>query len=187
MPESTPTERLARIQQEFAEIDPVVHSVLKGHLLIEEKLSSIIELFVFHPEAFDEARLGFFHKVHVARALSLDEHENSMWQLILSINSLRNELAHSLDPDARRPKILRLRELYFKEIEDESYREEQQDYPDEAVVMFASVLAIGFLGRFEQEAKRFRSIVDGLDRVMNPHRHQEKSSDSSTDEDNARR
>src|SRR5579872_5211790 len=56
--------------------------VLQGHLVTEERITAVIEKFVFHPEHLEKARLSFAQKVHLARCLSLDESGNSMWDLI---------------------------------------------------------------------------------------------------------
>ncbi len=52
---------LERFVQQFSSIDETAIAVLKGHLLIEEKIDSIISLFVFHPKFIEQSRL-FLHK-----------------------------------------------------------------------------------------------------------------------------
>ena len=42
------------------------------------------------------------------------------------------------------------------------------------VANFAVALVFGFLSGFEEEAIRFRDVVDGLDKILNPHRHSAK-------------
>lgn len=69
------------------ESDDAALVVLKGHLVIEERLTVVIEKFVFHPEHLEQVRLTFAHKLALARSLSLDEDKNSMWSLIK--NSMR--------------------------------------------------------------------------------------------------
>jgi hypothetical protein len=55
--------------------------VLKGHLVIEERITATIERFVFHPEHLEKARLTFAHKIAIARSMSLDESDSPMWRL----------------------------------------------------------------------------------------------------------
>lgn len=69
-------ETLHRIGAHLHFADDIVLVVLKGHLLIEESLTTIIRKFVPHGEFIDEAGLRFYQKVQIARSLSLDEHEN---------------------------------------------------------------------------------------------------------------
>lgn len=178
-------ELIQRVEDQFRHVDPVAQVVLNGHLLIEELLTEIIERFVFHPALLDQVNLGFFKKVHLARSLSLDEHDNDMWDLVLAINELRNQLAHSLDDDKRQPKIAKVRTLYFRETADTPEIEHQQTLADEIVLAFAASLVIGFLSTFRAEADRFRAMVRTLDRTMNPHRHQTAvDSDDSEDAPN---
>src|SRR5260221_5346762 len=70
----------------------------------EELLDSIISAFVFHSEFIGPANLRFVQKVSIARSMSLDEHENAMWEIATKLNSLRNELAHKLDSPKRAAK-----------------------------------------------------------------------------------
>ena len=48
-----------RWEEQLREIDEAALIVLKGHLLIEEMLETIISTFVFHPPFIKEARLTF--------------------------------------------------------------------------------------------------------------------------------
>jgi hypothetical protein len=63
--------------------------------LVEKALNQIIEDFIFHADKIVEARLSFAQKIHFARSISLDEHDNSMWNLV---TALRNDFAHEFDP-----------------------------------------------------------------------------------------
>ena len=80
---------------EHLDSDPAAMVVLKGHLVIEEKLTTAIERFVFHPDHLEHARLTFAQKLAISRSLSLDENKNSIWDLVAKLNTLRNTLSHS--------------------------------------------------------------------------------------------
>ncbi len=171
-------DRFSKIQATFVElfqnVDAVALVVLKGHLLIEEALDTILRKFVYHPEFLSDARLSFAQKIEIARSISLDEHNNEMWALVKAINSLRNELAHSLGSEKRSQKTERVVELYLKLLEDRETAARHKGEPEEHVLMWATGLCIGFLSEFVQEVDRFRSVVDTLDRAINPHRHIKK-------------
>src|SRR5258708_6758278 len=108
-------EELKRRSLEYlSNVDETTLVVLKGHLLIEELLDSIISTFVFHPEFIGADNLGFAQKLSIARSMSLDEHENAMWELATKLNSLRNELAHKLDSPKRAAKTRSVIDLYFR-------------------------------------------------------------------------
>ena len=73
-PEKRGTKPLEEIRQKFEEhlryVDDTTLIVLKGHLLIEEMLDSIISKFVFHPEFIEKADLRFPQK-SVGRAINI--------------------------------------------------------------------------------------------------------------------
>jgi hypothetical protein len=147
-------------------VDDEALVVLKGHLIVEEKLDEIIEAFVFHPEQLEAARLSFAQKVVIARSLSLDEHENTVWDLILKLNTLRNRLAHSLDGTARDRAMEALRVSYSREFGGKP--------PEETDVIFltsVATLSLGFLGSFLKEVNRLRKFLSAIDPAINPHRH----------------
>lgn len=161
-----------RVQEVFGAVDETVLVVLKGHLLIEELLDSIIRKFVFHPDYLDAANLRFAQKLYIARSMSLDEHDNGMWEIASRLNSLRNELAHALNSDKRERKTQAVIECYFAQATEDEHIEIVRNQGEPVILAFAASYFIGFLGSFKAEVERFRDVVDGIDQVMNPHRHQ---------------
>jgi len=153
---------------EHLDSDTAAMVALKGHLVIEEKITSAIEKFVFHPEYVDDARLAFAQKLAFARSLSLDEEKNSMWELLSRLNRLRNTLSHSLD-DARRAGAMNaIKDAYRNE---RNGRLEDWEEANETSLLLSVVsLCLGFLDGFEQEVERFREHVGLMDKIVNPHR-----------------
>lgn len=169
------TDKVAKIQAQLEEhfqyVDAIAQVVLKGHLLIEEALERIIGKFVFHPEHLENANLRFAQKLDVARSMSLDEQDNEMWDLAKAINSLRNELAHSLNSKKRQQKTQRVRGLYLKLLDDEEISAQHKQESDEVVLMWAASFFLGFLTSFESEVDRFKAFVSAIDRSLNSQRH----------------
>jgi len=93
--------RAKPLLDQWQNIDELSQIILKGHLVLEERLTRIIGKFVFHAELVQSAKPRFIQKIEIARSISLDEHGNRMWELFKAINELRNQLAHSLDPERR--------------------------------------------------------------------------------------
>lgn len=164
-----------RVQSVFGTVDDTVLIVLKGHLLIEEFLDSIIRTFVFHPKYLNAANLRFAQKLHIARSLSLDEHNNEMWNIAIKLNTLRNELAHVLDSEKRAQKIQAVIDSYFAEVDNEEHLAIVRDQEEHIILAFAASFFIGFLGTFKEEVQRYREVVNGIDMIMNPHRHKTAS------------
>jgi hypothetical protein len=160
-----------RIEETFCHVDETALIVLKGHLLIEEALEAIISTFVHHAAFIENARLGFPQKIAIARAMSLDEHENRMWEIATALNSLRNDLAHALDSPKRARKVRAVIELYHREIEIDAHLAVSKDQPEHVVLFLAIGFFLGFLSTFQSEVIRFREHVDALDFIVNPHRN----------------
>ena len=153
------------------EDDKAAITALKGHLVLEERITAAIEKFVFHPEQLQGARLQFSQKLSIARSLSLTEHENSIWDLVEKLNKLRNTLSHSLKGASRVDAMNALRSTYAKERELEGWEKE-----DEALLILSAVAyCLGFIDAFEQEVERFKEWVDVMDVAVNPHRYFPKS------------
>jgi len=91
------SDSMRRFRQEMEEVDELVHVLLKGHLLLEEALSRILEQHVFHREHLGETRLSFHHKMLLARSLCLRKNGLGEWELLAAIKPLRNEIAHKLN------------------------------------------------------------------------------------------
>ncbi len=158
---------LSRFLKQMAEVDQVTQVVLKGHLLCEESLGRVIENFVFYPSHLDACHLSFYQKVEMSRALCLRKNNFTIWELLLAINSLRNELAHSLESSKRQGKIEKVKRLVAEEMKSE-HESLDQDDPDFIILSKACGLCLGFLSSFEGDAQAFRGLIDCMDRTLNP-------------------
>ena len=165
-------EHFAHLIEEL-ESDDAALIVLKGHLVIEERITSVIEKFVFHPEHLERARLTFAHKMALARSMSLDESESSAWDLIEKLNSLRNKLSHSLDGQPRAKAMEALKAAFVRETGEKLTEDEDADER----IFLGGVLSmcLGFVHSFELEVERFKDYVRIMDRAINPHRHNKQA------------
>src|SRR5690348_17019375 len=113
---------LEEIRNQFTdqlrEVDDVAQIVLKGHLVMEGIMTDAIETFLLHGEFVDAARLQVHQKVALCRAISTSDQHNKMWDLVGSINTLRNALSHSLDPDRRSKALQTVRTIYENQFKD---------------------------------------------------------------------
>lgn len=106
-------ERFKRFDAHLPSSDDPTLVVLKGHLLAEEILENLIKSKCRFPEALEGVEIGFFLKAKLARALIGNSHPNglllpdSVWGMLEALNSLRNELAHALEPKKLEAKIQR--------------------------------------------------------------------------------
>ena len=58
--------------------------------------------------------------------MSLDEAENSLWEIVIAINALRNELAHALATEKRQRKLDRVKELYLAAVSHEDFDDDER-------------------------------------------------------------
>ena len=99
--------------------------VLKGHLLVEEELNEILNLKLRLPKALFDARLSFNQRLAVLKALLGSERDSGIrFKAIEHLNSLRNKLAHNLEPKALEESV-RICLAEFKE------PDREQDFSEE--------------------------------------------------------
>lgn len=77
-------------------VDDITLITLKGHLLVEEALYSIVVSHCNFPKYIGEARLSFYQLSHLAKALIALPIHDSVFPAIHRLNKLRNELAHNV-------------------------------------------------------------------------------------------
>jgi hypothetical protein len=94
--------------------DDVVLLVLKGHLLVEERLNEILASSVAQPLVLQRANLRYHHLATFCEALSRSADQSWVWESIYHLNRLRNDLAHKLESGKRDQLI----ENFLKPIEE---------------------------------------------------------------------
>jgi hypothetical protein len=150
---------LAEFEKHFAGLDSLDLIVLKGQLLIETALDNILSTIFFHPEHIFRGRFGFAQKVQIARAYCLDKDKLPIWPIILSVNAVRNEIAHNLE-GKRQQKLDQLRRLLVADNED--ITDSLNAIDDTDIVRLACYNAVGFLGTYEDDLKALRQLIDGF-------------------------
>lgn len=157
-----------RFGKEMESVDEIAHVLLKGHLLLEEGISAVLDQYVFHREHLAQARLTFAQKALLARSLCLRKNKFGEWELIAAINALRNDLSHRLNSPEREKKLGVVKDLYFREATGFDRIEEVKKESDAVILFNACAHCAGFLATFEADSKSFRRMVHSLDRGMNP-------------------
>lgn len=98
-------EAILRLAKHLPSVDDMTLIVLKGHLLIEEQLISILESTLQYPKALDEVRMTFAHRLSLVKALKYRDENSWVWEAIGKLNSIRNDLAHKLEPSKLNEKV----------------------------------------------------------------------------------
>jgi hypothetical protein len=142
-------------ERHLSEVDDVALVVLKGHLIIESALDNIIDTIFFHPEYLRQGRLTFTEKLRIARSFTLDKDKIDVWDRIIEVNGLRNEIAHSLKGEKRHEKMARLRQNFLAGTHS-SIAEAYADAPDGSILILACSECAGFLNQYEDDLKGLR-------------------------------
>ncbi len=149
------------LQHINVEHDSLLEIVLKGHLVIEIALDSILKLFFPSPKFYDDAKLSFHQKLQLVRARHWREQNNEVWHLITKINGLRNALAHNLEEEKIK-KSLNSVLKYQLEIEPQESREVIVNETEKHQVLLAFGLIAGFLSGYEKDAKFLSELNKGI-------------------------
>lgn len=98
--------------------------ILKAHLLFEEQIRLIVSERVKNPKAISDAKLSFNGICAVAKSFFHKDHDPKLWESINKINSIRNHIAHNLEPKELEKKLEDLAISYtiWADLEDEISR-----------------------------------------------------------------
>ncbi len=78
--------------------------ILKGHLLVEQVLADILDSELPHSKAIYDARISFSNRLAIVK--SIYGTDNTFpYGVIENLNSLRNQLVHSLEPKDMQTKL----------------------------------------------------------------------------------
>lgn len=81
-------------------------TVLKGHLLLEQRIREFVSERMLSPTALDDAGLSSYQAICLAEALTLPNTEpKQLWDILRQINTLRNKLAHNLEPEGVQQRV----------------------------------------------------------------------------------
>ena len=151
-----------RYMEHMPDADDLTLVILKGHLLVEELLDRILSTIVCSPDVLVDARFTFFQKASLAKALYWGDATDAHWDLLIKLNHLRNDLAHSLEPqklDGHTQGFLdRFRSVQppdWKHRDDPSLSELDK-------IRYAIVGLMTFLTHYEADAKDYRKVFDKL-------------------------
>ncbi|HEL3255074.1 hypothetical protein [Stenotrophomonas maltophilia] len=88
---------LQRLLEHMPKAFDVTLVTLKGQLLVEEQLDDYIDRKLLNAAALHGVQVPFNLKVKLAQALSGPSWPTEVWTATLTLNKIRNSLAHRLD------------------------------------------------------------------------------------------
>lgn len=74
--------------------------LLKGHILIEEQIRTLIDRRLRNPDALREpnAELECHQAIHLAKAFFPPGYQLELWKTLAKLNKMRNDIAHNILP-----------------------------------------------------------------------------------------
>lgn len=75
----------AKATEHFQAVDTLIQVVLRGHLLLEDRLNATLKHSLYNPELFEKMNLNFHHKLLFARSFSISLRAEGVWDLIAAI------------------------------------------------------------------------------------------------------
>jgi hypothetical protein len=94
---------LAHMPADDADVSLII---LKGHLLVEQRVREFVENRLLTPKALSAARLTSHQWICLAEANCLPNPDPAwLWATVRELNSLRNSLAHNLAPTGIQERI----------------------------------------------------------------------------------
>ncbi len=109
--------------------------VLKGHLIIEQQITALICHYCPSPHYIAEARLSLSQKVSLARALLVIPVPAQLWDVLRVINSLRNDLAHNLEPPKLERHVASARAIAQQIADEKALSSQRQDLDGDVGVL----------------------------------------------------
>jgi hypothetical protein len=88
--------------------------ILKGHLLAEEEMLNYIKRAVPNATPIIEGRFSFYQLVQIVEAMRPTGVDTWLWESLRKLNSLRNEMAHNLQPQGLERKAKELVKIVAK-------------------------------------------------------------------------
>lgn len=89
---------IERADEYLDNVSDVVTLILKGHLLIEEAMYAAVQSKFPRPQHLLDANLRFAQLHSIAKGLFFTDENAPVWDAIQTFNSVRNRLAHNLEP-----------------------------------------------------------------------------------------
>jgi len=86
--------------------------VLKAHLLLEEQLFSIAAAAMQDRQCLLEARLFYWQHYQLAKSVAGSMGHPKSFEFAANLNSIRNAIAHDLDPDSLQQRIRTILKIY---------------------------------------------------------------------------
>lgn len=107
----------------FPKSDDLLAIVLRGHLLVEERLDTLNGHYFRFPTYYEEAKLSFHKKLLIAKAQVIAPNPDFIFPVLFKLNELRNNLAHNLDS----PKLTKKVNVFINLVE-KNYSKENKEY-----------------------------------------------------------
>jgi hypothetical protein len=138
--------RVAAIRERGQNMNALTLSVLRNHLEAEQIMNDYITANGVSKRKL--RRMKFSDKMEKCKVFAKGEEHEPWWSILNSANSLRNTIAHNLDPDKIDRRMADLKEKYLATMTPENaaaIKDESDDY----IAMMACSTCGGFIATLE--------------------------------------
>ena len=91
-------ELMARVITHIPDNGDLTLVILKGHLIVEEEVNTALAARASVPNHLRDAKLEFDQLLSITKAFYFKEEHGWVWGGIKKLNSIRNLLAHNMEP-----------------------------------------------------------------------------------------
>ncbi len=103
-----------RFSKHFPKTGDITLIVLKGHLLIEEEINDLLFQFMKNKKHIKKARMTSYQKICLVESLLLKGNtKGTCFEIVEKINTLRNDIAHKLEPKELEARIVKILYVMF--------------------------------------------------------------------------
>ena len=147
-------QRIAEIRQRNENMNALTLSILRNHLEAEQIMNDYITTNGVSKRKL--RRMKFSDKMEKCKVFAKDERDEPWWGILNAANSLRNTIAHNLDPDKIDRRMTDLKEKYLATMTPENAAA-IEDEPDDYIAMVACSTCGGFIATLESRIKGARA------------------------------
>lgn len=138
-------EQIKAAKEASEKLDDLRLWATKCHLQVEQALDRFLEKSFSHPmDILTPGRFAFTPRLHIAQAVSHDEHDADTWKVIAALTTVRNKAAHEAELIKVEEAVAKLRRTYAV-VSTPERAKEIEEMEDEEVVKEACWECTGFL------------------------------------------
>lgn len=141
---------IAEIRKRNENMKALTLSILRNHLEAEQIMNDYLTASGVSKRK--QRRMKFSDKMEKCKVLAKGEEAEPWWDILNAANSLRNTIAHNLDPDKIERRMADLKQKYLATMTPQNAVRIENE-PDDYIAMMACSTCGGFIATLESRVK----------------------------------